>query len=368
LGERAIPSDGDVIARRIDSSASCVYATLSRGELTALPVYGSALAGEVIALSGDAIRLRGEATASRGEAIASCGDVIASPSLVPASADEPIAMRGESIASRSAMIVHNYALSAKDARGSAIHPMRPQLLFMGGSMQYRQKKVIESFQRVQAFLGANPPPAPASYAEPQQVLEDVITKLGDHSTNQVSGKRLSQAEQRRQESLKKKLREQHLRPIAAIARAHVAETPGIEKALHYPPGNMALLDLIATSKSIRDSIEQYQSLFIKNGRPADFLAQLDAAIAALAACVVSRGQKVGRHVGARAGLRKELLRGRKAVDMLDTIVTVAFEGKDDVLAEWQTAKRVQSLPAVRGNDASVVVPADAKPDAKLSAA
>lgn len=241
-------------------------------------------------------------------------------------------------------------------------------------MQSKQKKVIASFQRVQSFLGANPPPAPASYAEPQQVLDDVVAKLSDHAASQVSGKRLSQAEQRRQDSLTKKLRERHLRPIAAIARAHVADTPGIEKALHYPPGNMALLDLIATSQAIRDDIEQYQPLFIKNGRPADFLAQLDAAIAAVKECVASRGQKVGRHVGARAGLRKELLRGRKAVDMLDTIVTVAFDGQDDVLAEWQTAKRVQSLPAVHGNDVSAVapttapVPAAAQPAAKLSAA
>jgi hypothetical protein len=31
--------------------------------------------------------------------------------------------------------------------------------------------------------------------------------------------------------------------------------------------------------------------------------------------------------------------------MLNSIVTVAFEGQDDVLAEWETAKRVRSLPA-----------------------
>ena len=51
------------------------------------------------------------------------------------------------------------------------------------------------------------------------------------------------------------------------------------------------------TESIRSSIEQYQPLFFKNGRPADFLAQLDAAIAAVKECVASRGQKVGHAVG-----------------------------------------------------------------------
>jgi hypothetical protein len=38
----------------------------------------------------------------------------------------------------------------------------------------KQKQVIESFVRVQAFLGANPAPAPATYAAPAEVLDEAV--------------------------------------------------------------------------------------------------------------------------------------------------------------------------------------------------
>jgi hypothetical protein len=232
-------------------------------------------------------------------------------------------------------------------------------------MQSKWRKVIESFQRVQVFLGAHPPPGSASYAEPQDVLAEVLKNVGDHSTEQVSGLRLSQAAKRRQDVLMRTLRTHHLRPIAAIARATFAQSPGIEKALRMPSGNLGPLALLATAKSIRASVGLYQPVFIRNGRPADFLEQLDAAIVALDESAAGRVRSVGRHVNAKAGIRKELRRGRRAVDMIDTIVRVAFEGQDEVLAEWHVAKRVQSLPV---SSMSVEEDPEIGPEAKLSAA
>jgi hypothetical protein len=233
-------------------------------------------------------------------------------------------------------------------------------------MQVRWKKVMESFQRVQVFLGAHPAPAPMTYAEPKEILDTVIAKLSDHLTNQVSGRRLSQAEKRRQDALSEKLREHHLRPIAAIARASSFSTPGIDRALRIPRKNSGVLNLLTDARSIRNSILLYQPMFVRNGRPADFLEQLDAAIKAIDDAVAGRGSQVRRHVGAKAGIRKELVRGRQAVDMLDSIVRIAFEGQEDVLAEWGVAKRVQSLPtasASASDELPVIVP-----DQKLNAA
>jgi hypothetical protein len=53
---------------------------------------------------------------------------------------------------------------------------------------------------------------------------------------------------------------------------------------------------------------------------------------------------VGRHVGGSAGLEIEIRRGRRVVDILDTIVRDAFRGNDEVLAKWRVAKRVQGVP------------------------
>jgi hypothetical protein len=35
-------------------------------------------------------------------------------------------------------------------------------------MEAKQKQLIESYRRVQAFLARNPAPAPATYADPKQ--------------------------------------------------------------------------------------------------------------------------------------------------------------------------------------------------------
>lgn len=88
----------------------------------------------------------------------------------------------------------------------------------------------------------------------------------------------------------------------------------------------------------------YAQLFVENGRPAGFLAQLDAAIEALRQAVLNRGRSVGKQVGARAGLGQELTRGRRCVRMLDAMVLDAFAGQADVIAKWKLAKRVQDLP------------------------
>jgi hypothetical protein len=211
-------------------------------------------------------------------------------------------------------------------------------------MEGRQKQLIESYQRVKTFLGVHPAPAPASYAEPEQILEQVIAKLTDHSSEQVVGTRLGQAEKQKQLTLMRQLRERHLRPIVAIAKATMPTYPGIDRALRMPGSNFGPVRLLADAAAIRKAAELYQPVFVKNGRPADFLEQLSAAIAAVEASTDLHGTNVGRRVGAKAGISQELQAARRAVEVLDTIVKIAFEGNDVVLAEWRVAKRVRALP------------------------
>src|SRR5688500_10110601 len=97
-------------------------------------------------------------------------------------------------------------------------------------MKGRQKQVIEMYQRVQDFLGANPPPASAAYTNQKRILDEVLARLTGHYQDQSAGQRLSRQETQRQSALRRRLREEHLAPIAQIARAH-RDVPGIDKAL-----------------------------------------------------------------------------------------------------------------------------------------
>ncbi len=211
-------------------------------------------------------------------------------------------------------------------------------------MQSKQKQVMESFQRVQDFLGAHPAPAGSSYGPPKEMLDEVVAKLSGHNAEQVAGRRLSRASTQRQKSLRRALREQHLSPIAAIAKATLSDAPGIEKALNLPPANISTARLIAEAQGIRVAIVQYEPVFVRNGRPADFLAQLDARIEELRQSRLGGAREVGRFVGAKQGIGKEIRRGRDAVRMLDAIVRSAFFGSPDVLGKWRIAMRVQGVP------------------------
>jgi len=208
-------------------------------------------------------------------------------------------------------------------------------------MQKKQKQVVEALQRVQDFLGANPLPPPQEYGTPKAFLDAVVATLTGHSTDQAAGGRQTRAERDREATLSRRLRELHLRPISLIARASLREKPGIDKALRMPAQRITTLRLINEAIAIREAVTPHEADFVTAGRPATFLAQLDAAIEALRSAFLGKARELGRRVGAGEGLDDEIQRGRDAVKLLDAMITTAFAGQGDVLARWRMAKRIR---------------------------
>jgi len=209
----------------------------------------------------------------------------------------------------------------------------------------KQKQVIESFVRVQAFLGANPAPAPATYAGPAEVLDEAVRQLRSFAGDQVYGRQFSAAELRRQEQLMQRIVDRHMRPIVTIARAQIDAGSDVRlpEALKLPRSGIGVTKLLAAAQAMIEGARQFEALFVTNGRPADFIAQFVAATAELEQVLGARGTLVGRHVGAKKGIYVMLRRGRRAVDRLDSTVRVAFEGNAVVLEKWRVAKRVQAI-------------------------
>jgi len=212
-------------------------------------------------------------------------------------------------------------------------------------MLARHKQLVESYQRVQDFLTANPPTNPApKYGEVRQELDDAIARLSSLLGDQSAGRRESLDDTRRQDILRRLLREKHLAPISRIAKAALGDDPVIRKALGMPNPKLPSMKLVTVAVGMRTSAAKYEPLFVESGRPANFLAQLDAAIETLRQSVLGRARSVGRHVGARAGLGQQLARARNVVRMLDAMVLDAFAGNAEVIARWNISKRVQDLP------------------------
>jgi len=211
-------------------------------------------------------------------------------------------------------------------------------------MQAEQKQSFEAYQRVQAFLADNPLPTPDSYGAPGELLRDVVARLTAHATDQSAGGRLRKAETKRQRILQGVLRARHLRPIARIASALLQDAPGIERATRMPPTHITTTRLLAEAGAFREAVLPYEEVFVqKGGRPADFLARLDAAAEDLRQAQLGQAQNLAMQVGASAGIKDEIVRGRQAVEMLDSIVTTSFADNGEVLAKWRSARRVRGV-------------------------
>ena len=208
-------------------------------------------------------------------------------------------------------------------------------------MKSRQRRVIEAYQRVQGFLQAHPLSPPGDYGEPKQMLDDAVVRLTDHSREQVSGSRMRRAGRENETALRRVLREQHLRPITLIAQAQLEGSPGLEEALLMPAPTLPTIKLVAVAESFHRAVTPYESLFVRSGRPADFLAQLEAATQALQQALQSKERHLATQIGAGAGLNDEIVQGRRAIKMLEAIVRTSFPTANDVLAEWRSARRIR---------------------------
>jgi hypothetical protein len=221
----------------------------------------------------------------------------------------------------------------------------------------RQKQVIEAFLRMQRFLAAYVAMLPANYARAKGVFDEVIARLTDLSVAQLEGMRQSAGEAKKLEALIASLRDDHLWPLVTTARMHAAEIPGIDQVLKVPGAAAAPLFQIAAAKQLREAARPYAEKFVTFGLEPDFMEQLTAAIDAADAALSGRAVKTGTHVGARAGIEKELQRGRQAVSALDRYVRKALKGNTVALAEWQAAKRIKAIPTKAEDETKAAQPA-----------
>lgn len=222
----------------------------------------------------------------------------------------------------------------------------------------RQKQSLEAFVRVQAFLASHPMPGPLTYEGPRETLDQVVRRIREHGGMQIAGRQLSQGELRHQERLIRQLVTRHIRPLVAIARTQIEPDSDVRlpRLLRMPSGKLGVTRFVQACDSMIDIAREFEATFLAHRRPADFLARFIDARDALVTSLSARAKLVGDHVGARAGLQWEMIRGRRAVEHLDALVREAFDGDEATLSEWRVARRVH-LMSVRSARAAVEVDA-----------
>lgn len=137
-----------------------------------------------------------------------------------------------------------------------------------------------------------------------------------------------------------------LRLIARTARAMSIETPGTEDRFRLPRSNGEDA-ILSTARQFATDAEPMASEFQSYGLPADFLADLQADVAAYSELQGQKDAALQSRVGAVSGLDESISQSSQIVDTLNAIVRNVLRDDSAKLAAWRTAMRLENLRAHR---------------------
>ena len=211
-------------------------------------------------------------------------------------------------------------------------------------MLARQTKVLEALLRAGQFVELNPPPAPTpGFLRMVRELSDTIGRVQRAAAHQIYGDNSAQAGTVQLRDKMRILRDRHLRPLVAIARAGAEIYPELPLAITMPKRRQAVALLVAAADALRHAAEPYTHYMIECGRPHDFLERLDAAIQDVLRAQNERTEARHLEIGATAGLKFHLRRARRVLAVVESHILEAHAGDDVKLAEWRSAKRVHLI-------------------------
>jgi hypothetical protein len=220
-------------------------------------------------------------------------------------------------------------------------------------MQTSQGTMLQSLRAVQAFLDTNAEPLAAVVKTgTRQQLDDAIAALSAHASGQTGSNLAAQGHTLNHRALRQALLRDHMAPISRIARADLPATPALEP-LKMPRGKPTAARLAAAAEGMAEAAAPFTSVFVAAGLPLDFVAQLNAASAAMLGSLTDRTQNRGARGTATQGLRQKLSAGRRIVHVLDAFVKSALQDNQPLLAGWNVVKRV---PKTTGRPPITVVP------------
>lgn len=209
-------------------------------------------------------------------------------------------------------------------------------------MKKQQQYVVESFIRIRAFVRALPAPDEPALASATESLDRALARLRDVAKRQELGPIEIRASFARQQDLMAALRDQHIRPLVAIARATVAPTddPGVQGLLHTPKAKVRAATLLGLCDGMLQTLPPFAPLFIARGMPDDFLERFRAARDALDASIRERAAAWLMRSMATRELRDCLRTCRLATDQIDARIRATHRRDEPLLRTWRQVKRV----------------------------
>jgi hypothetical protein len=211
-------------------------------------------------------------------------------------------------------------------------------------MNKRQAHLLGSLRSAKVFIDTNLDAlAPSVKRGAKSKLDRTIASLTNHATNQAGDHLLSLGLTRAKASLREMLVEDHMTPIARIARAELPDAPEMAP-LRMPSGELSVERLVAHAEGMANAAEPFAASFIEWGLSPTFIDELRQACADLRGSIDDRTMARGQRHGATVGIAEQLRVGRSAVGVLDAFVKSSFRHNPGLLQEWAHVSRVGSVP------------------------
>ena len=218
-------------------------------------------------------------------------------------------------------------------------------------MKKQQQHVVESFTRIRVFVRALPAPDEPALASATESLDRALARLRDVAKRQELGPIEIRTSFARQQGLMATLRDEHIRPLVAIARSKIEATDdvGVRGLFRTPKAKVRATRLLLVCDGMLETLPPCAPMFIAEGMPDDFLDRFRAARDALDASIRDREAAWLMRSTATLELSECLRSCRAATDQIDARIRATYRRDEAILRTWREVKRVGRRPASRSD-------------------
>jgi hypothetical protein len=207
-------------------------------------------------------------------------------------------------------------------------------------MKQRQGSILETLRRVQEFLDANNIIlGNINQGDARTRIDEAVTQLTSAVVDQEAGKVNARGETAKQRTLRLALRLNHMRPIAAVAKAYLGDVPELTK-LRMPSDNLSSVALVAWARSMADAASMHTPVMVSAGLKPDFAEQLLGAAKEVEDSHAIRVASVVRSVGGTGAISAQEKRGVKSLRVIDALVTPAIAHNAVLMSQWRSVKKI----------------------------
>jgi hypothetical protein len=222
-------------------------------------------------------------------------------------------------------------------------------------------RTLDAGRRVQVFLDAQAAAiGTVVSASLRAMLDAAVTQLVGFQAQQGTAEGTAKGETVNQAALRDDLYTRFMVPIGRTAKVELRSTPEYPM-LVVPAVARRKIDFLAVANKFADAAAKHVDLLVQHGMAADFLTQLQAALAQTAASADARDRNLALKKSATEGCAVATKAVRDKIGQLDGILRAAFKKNTPFLADWLASKRVRQVPVTPLPGGGVVTPAATVP-------